>query len=75
MKNHPCVGDMGLEAIPKSRMLSVYYQDVCTRQGCTFLDGQGLGEFNSCDGMHLTAAGHRSLARTLAEKLPGLMED
>lgn len=75
MKNHPCVGDMGLEAIPKSRMLCVYYQDVCTRQGCAFLDGQGLGEFNQCDGMHLTAAGHRSLARALAEKLPELLED
>ena len=73
MVRHPCVGDMGVTAVEKSRQLAPVYQQVCQRQNCAFLDTQGIGSFNDFDCMHLTAEGHRALAEKLAQLVPELM--
>ena len=78
----PHIGD-GLYAIPegepmgvgcpeKSRRLSEYFAAAAERQGCDFLDAQGVAEFNTIDCMHLTRKGHRQLAEALAGRVPSL---
>ena len=67
----PCMGD-GCAA--KSRELAFYYQQKANLLGCHFLDAQELGcEFNKVDFMHLTRAGHATLANALAERIPGML--
>ena len=79
----PHIGE-GLYAVPegepmgkgcpeKSRNLAKHYKAVADRQGCAFLDAEGVAEFNRIDCMHLTRKGHRQLADKLAEIVPGLL--
>ena len=57
---------MGTGCVEKSRLLGGYYQEQCQLMGCHFLDAQELGcEFNQIDFMHLTRAGHATLAAAL----------
>ena len=49
----------------KSRELASYYVSVAERQGCAFLDAEGVAEFNTLDCMHLTRKGHAQLAAAL----------
>ena len=67
----PCMGD-GCAA--KSRELAFYYKQKADLLGCHFLDAQELGcEFNKVDFMHLTKAGHRTLAKELAARIPDML--
>ncbi len=65
---------MGAGCPQKSRELAPLYAQVCARQGCAFLDAEGVGEFNRHDCMHLTRKGHADLAEKLAELIPTLVE-
>lgn len=65
---------MGKGCPEKSRELAHYYEELCRRQGCAFLDAEGVGEFNHKDCMHLTAKGHAALAAKLAEMIPELVK-
>lgn len=64
---------MGQGCPQKSRELASYLRPVADSQGCTFLDAEGLAEFNRHDCMHLSRKGHRQLAEALAELLPTLL--
>ena len=65
---------MGSLCVEKSRELARYYKEQCSLIGCHFLDAQELGcEFNTVDYMHLTRRGHETLAKGLAEIVPGLI--
>lgn len=64
---------MGEGCPEKSRAIAPYYQALCQRQGCAFLDAEGIGEFNQLDCMHLTRKGHADLAARLAELVPSLV--
>ena len=79
----PHIGE-GLYAIPesepmgagcpeKSRQLAKYFSAAAERQGCAFLDAEGVAEFNTLDCMHLTRKGHRQLADALAPLIPALL--
>ena len=66
---------MGKLCVEKSRELAKYYKAQCDLIGCHFLDAQELGcEFNRIDYMHLTAKGHETLAKGLAELVPQLVK-
>ena len=56
---------MGAGCPEKSRELAKYYQEVAQRNGCGFLDAEGIAEFNHVDYMHLTRTGHAALAEAL----------
>ena len=67
---------MGSLCVEKSRELAKYYKAQCDLIGCHFLDAQELGcEFNTVDYMHLTNRGHETLAKGLAEVVPGLITE
>jgi len=61
---------MGKGCVEKSRELASKMQSLCAQMNVEFLDAAGC-EFNSIDGMHLTARGHRQLASLLAGKISG----
>ena len=64
---------MGRGCPEKSRELAKYLAPVAERQGCAFLDAEGLAEFNDHDWMHLTRRGHAQLAAVLAPIVQGLV--
>ena len=64
---------MGRGCPEKSRGLAKFYRELAERQGCAFLDAEGLAEFNRHDCMHLTRKGHSQLAEALAERIPALL--
>lgn len=70
---HPNGFGMGRGCPEKSRELAPLYAELAERQGCAYLDAQGLAEFNTADYMHLTRRGHAQLAEKLAEIIPGLV--
>ncbi len=63
---------MGLHCPEKSRALAPHFRAVARRQGCAFLDAEGLAEFNRLDCMHLTRKGHRQLTEELKKIIPTL---
>lgn len=65
---------MGESCPQKSRELAPYYADLCQRQGCAFLDAEGVAEFNQVDFMHLSSKGHKQLAAALAAIVPELVK-
>ena len=69
----PFGGIMGAGCPEKSRALAPFYEAVAQRRGCTFLDAEGIAEFNRTDCMHLTRSGHAALARKLAALVPQLV--
>ena len=69
----PFGGIMGAGCPAKSRELAHFYKAVAERRGCAFLDSEGIAEFNSTDGMHLTRKGHGDLAACLADLVPQLV--
>lgn len=76
----PHIGE-GLHDLPmgngcpqKSRELAPFYEAVAQRNGCAFLDADGVAEFNKVDFMHLTRKGHTDLAAKLAELVPALVK-
>lgn len=73
MYANPCGLPMGQGCIEKSQQLAGFLADTAKLVGASFLDAQGVAEFNKVDGMHLTAKGHRQLAAKLAEVIPGLI--
>lgn len=73
MLNSPGGAAMGTGCPEKSRELAPYYKELAERQGCAFLDAEGLAEFNDLDCMHLTGRGHRALAAKLAQIVPALI--
>ncbi len=67
----PCMGE---HCAAKSRELAFYYKQKADLLGCHFLDAQELGcEFNKVDFMHLTKAGHSTLAKELAARIPDML--
>ena len=65
---------MGPGCVEKSRLLARYYREQCALIGCHFLDAEALGcEFNQIDFMHLTRAGHATLAAALSQTIPQLV--
>lgn len=64
---------MGTGCPEKSRELAPYYKELAERQGCAFLDAEGLAGFNNRDCMHLTRKGHSDLAAKLAQIVPELI--
>ena len=64
---------MGEHCAEKSRELSKYYAMIAQRQGCAFLDAEGVAEFNKVDYMHLSRKGHADLAAKLAELVTELV--
>ena len=70
---HPNGFGMGKGCPEKSRELAPLYAELAQRQGCAFLDAEGLAEFNTLDCMHLTSKGHAALAVHLAGLVPELM--
>lgn len=66
----PC---MGIHCAEKSRELAHYMEPVALRNGCGWLDAQGVAEFNKVDFMHLTKRGHADLAAKLCEMVPTLL--
>ena len=76
MLRSDCAATMGSLCVEKSRELARYYKEQCDLIGCHFLDAQALGcEFNTVDYMHLTNRGHETLAKGLAEVVPGLIAE
>jgi len=73
MEQNPCGIPMGRGCIEKSRELAGYLKETATLVGASFLDAEGIAEFNQVDGMHLTAMGHRQLAHKLAEIIPEVL--
>lgn len=71
--DNPCGVPMGNGCIEKSQELARYLEPTARNLGAAFLDAQTCAEFNTVDGMHLTARGHRQLAEKLAEIIPGLV--
>ncbi len=68
------MGTMGPGCVEKSRGLPREFRRVARETGCHFLDANGLGcEFNRVDFMHLTRAGHATLAKALGELVPTLL--
>ena len=66
----PC---MGTSCAEKSRELSRYLEPVAIRNGCAYLDAQGIAEFNKVDFMHLSRKGHAQLAKKLAQLVTELV--
>ena len=64
---------MGRGCPEKSRELAGYLAPVAERNGCAFLDAEGVAEFNKIDCMHLSRRGHEQLADRLAEMIPSLV--
>ena len=64
---------MGKGCPEKSRELAAYLAPVAERQGCAFLDAEGVAEFNRIDCMHLSSKGHSQLADRLALLVPELL--
>ena len=71
--DNPCGVPMGNGCIEKSQELARYLEPTARNLGAAFLDAQTCAEFNTVDGMHLTARGHWQLAEKLAEIIPGLV--
>lgn len=65
---------MGPGCVEKSRQLADEYQKRCRDLGCTFLDAEGIAEFNHVDGMHLTKKGHAALAAKLTALVPAMVK-
>jgi len=69
----PAGSRLGAGCAEKSRALAPLFAAVAERQGCAFLDAEGIGEYNELDFMHLSRAGHAHLAEKLAALVPGLL--
>ncbi len=67
MYTGPFAEIMGRDCAAKSRCLASVYAQLAQRQGCRFLDAEGIAAFNLVDGMHLSRAGHASLAAHILE--------
>ena len=63
----------GFSCVEKSRALAPLFADVARRQGCAFLDAEGIAEFNRTDCTHLSKRGHAALGHKLAEIVPTLV--
>jgi lysophospholipase L1-like esterase len=74
LTSNPAGIPMGESCPQKSRELAPYYDQLCQRQGCAFLDAEGVAEFNTVDFMHLTSKGHKQLADKLAKLVPTLIK-
>lgn len=68
--NHSPVKEvMGNTCVEKSKALAQAYRMVCAKQGCMFMDAEGIAEFNLHDCMHLTKKGHAQLAQALKAQI------
>ena len=64
---------MGSGCPERSRGLAAFFAQVAERQGCAFLDAEGVAEFNRIDCMHLSRRGHAQLAERFADLVPELI--
>jgi len=66
-------GAMGVHCHERSTKLAPLYAEKCRLHGWSFMDAEGVAEFNDVDFMHYSAKGHRQLAQTLTGKVPELV--
>ncbi len=66
-------GPMGAGCPEKSRGVAAYFAEAAERQGCAFLDAEGVAEFNRIDCMHFSRLGHRQFVEKLTELVPTLL--
>lgn len=59
-------GEMG-DCSEKSYLLAKYYQAAALREGCQFLDLNGIAEMSQLDHMHYTAASMPKIAAAIAK--------
>lgn len=66
---------MGRGCAQKSEGLAAEYEKIAEMTGCHYLDANKVieAETNQIDFMHLTAEGHRQLAKILAKKVPEIV--
>lgn len=62
------LSEMFAGAEEKSRELGTQYRRVADQRGCTLLDASGIVASSSRDGLHLEAAEHQKLGRTIATR-------
>lgn len=65
---------MGRDCVEKSRQLARWMKPVAMKQGCAWLDAEGIAPFNQVDYMHLTKKGHRNLAEKLSEMVLDILK-
>ena len=61
------------EARAKGERMPALYRTVAGMTGVTFLDGSAVVDVDPEDGVHLTADGHATLGRAVAEAVRGLL--
>jgi len=66
-------GAMGVHCHERSTGVATQYEEKCRLHGWSFMDAEGVAEFNKVDFMHYSAKGHRQLAEALAGMIPGLI--
>ena len=75
----PHIGDelqddaMGELCALRSRGLAKEYEEKCVLHGWSFMDAEGVAEFNRVDFMHLSAKGHRQLAQAIQARVRELL--
>lgn len=57
------------ESIAQSRKFAECFHTVAERNGCFYLDAAKCAEVSDTDGLHLTADGHRNLAKELGRMI------
>lgn len=61
------LADLFEGAGPKSRELARHYRVFAGQAGCRFLDAAAVAEADPADGVHLSAAAHAALGRSIAD--------
>ena len=64
---------MGTTCVEKSKKLANKYEQVAKNNECSFLNAEGIAEFNDYDCMHLTKKGHNQLSDALAKLILDMM--
>jgi lysophospholipase L1-like esterase len=59
--------------VGKSRDLARHYERVARQYGCHFFDAGTVIGSSRVDGLHIDAEDHRTLGKTLAEKVPDIL--
>jgi hypothetical protein len=54
--------------------LAQRYRVLAKEYGCSFLDIEGIGEFNQADHMHLTQKSHERIGKMLGDLIRDLLE-
>ena len=72
IKSSPFYGRFSEGAIKESKKFSACYKTVAEQKGCLFLDAARYIKPSESDSLHLTQAGHLTLAEKLCEIIKNL---